>query len=213
MAEFVASLIGIASLGAKESITLHQVVSTLKSAQNDARLIAADISIFTCTLTQLSKTISNCNVPEAAQLFEIAQVLVPACSALINELHKLIGNTELYQMKGAFWMHVLSLRFRWLLNGPKVAFVKSLLESFKSTLVLLISTMDLAVVIHQEAQYEVKYVLASLWMRSDEAVNLEIRFVYTDFVKGKFEVASSDQSSPSGGCKGKFAALQGSTSP
>lgn len=161
MAEFVASLIGIASLGAKVSLTLHQVVSTLQSAQNDARLISADISIFTCTLTQLSKTISSCNVPEAAQLFEIAQVLVPACSALVNELHKLIGNTELYQMKGSFWMHVLALRFRWLLNGPKVAFVKSMLDSFKSTLVLLISTMDLAVGIHQNAQYDVKESLKS----------------------------------------------------
>jgi hypothetical protein len=158
MAEFVASLIGIASLGAKVSLTLHKVASTLQSAQADARLIAADISIFTCTLTQLSKTISHCNVPEAAQLFEIAQVLVPACSALVNELQKLIGNTDLYQMKGAFWMQILALRFRWLLNGPKVAFVKSLLESFKSTLVLLVSTMDLAVVMHQDAKYDVKYV-------------------------------------------------------
>ncbi|KAJ4357665.1 Vesicle-Associated Membrane Protein 8 [Didymosphaeria variabile] len=158
MAEFVASLIGIAGLGAKVSITLHKVVSTLNSAQNDARLIAADISIFTCTLTQLSKTISDCNVPEAAQLFEIAQVLVPACSTLVHELQRLIGNTELYQMKGAFSVHLLALRFKWLLNGPKVTFVKSLLESFKSTLVLLISTMDLAVVMHQDAQSDVKYV-------------------------------------------------------
>lgn len=159
MAEFVASLIGIASLGAKVSITLHKVVSTLHSAEKDARLIAADISVFACTLTQLSKTISDCRVPEAAQLFEIAQSLVPACSALVDELHKLIGNTEMYQMKGTFWMHVLALRFRWLLNGPRVAFVKGLIADFKSTLVLLISTMDLAVVIHQDAHHDVKYVL------------------------------------------------------
>jgi hypothetical protein len=155
---FTASLITLAGVGAKLAETLRNVVNTLRSAEYEVGLIAADISIFACSLTQLSKIISNREIPEAKRLHEIVDVLIPACSALIDELKKLIGDPMDFRMKHSLWMRVLSIRFKWLVQGPKVAFIKSLVESFKSTLIFLVSTMDLAVVIHQDAQYEVRYV-------------------------------------------------------
>jgi hypothetical protein len=155
---FTASLITLAGVGAKLADTLRNVVNTLRSAEYEAELIAADISTFACLLTQLSKIISDREIPEAKQLHEIVEVLIPACSVLIDELKKLIGDPMDFRIKHSLWMRVLSIRFKWLVQRPKVAFVKSLVESLKLTLVFLVSTMDLAVVIHQGAQYDIRYV-------------------------------------------------------
>lgn len=153
---FTASLITLAGVGAKLADTLRNTVNTLRSAEYEAGMIAADISIFTCSLTQLSKIISDREVPEAERLHEIVGVLIPTCSALIEELQKLIGDPMDFRVRNPLWMRALGLRFKWLVQGPKVAFIKNLMESFKLTLIFLVSAMDLAVVIHQDAQYEIR---------------------------------------------------------
>lgn len=150
---FTASLVTLAGLGAKLADTLRNTVSTLRSAEYEAGIITADISIFACSLTQLSKIISDHDVPEAERLHEIVGVLIPACSALIGELQKLIGDPMDLRMRNSLWLRALGVRFKWLLQGSKVAFVKNLMESFKMTLILLVSAMDLAVVIQKDAPY------------------------------------------------------------
>lgn len=163
MAEIIgltASLITLAGVGAKLATTLRDATDALNSADHEARLIAADISIFASSLVQLSKTIpmvANYDIPEAGRLLEITEVLVLACTSLVDELQRYIGDPVGLRMRGGLWMRALGWHFRWFFQRGKVGFVRSLMDSFKSTLVFLVSTMDLAVVMKQDGQFEVRY--------------------------------------------------------
>ncbi|PVH90590.1 hypothetical protein DM02DRAFT_429900 [Periconia macrospinosa] len=162
MAEIIgltASLITLAGLGTKLAKTLRDATDALNSADHEAHLIAADISIFASSLVQLSKTlpmVANYDIPEAEKLLEVTEVLVLACSSLVDELQRYIGDPVVLRMKGGMWMRALGWHFKWFFQMAKVAFVKRLMESFKSTLVFLVPTMDLAVGIQQDAQHEVR---------------------------------------------------------
>ncbi|KAF2111373.1 hypothetical protein BDV96DRAFT_181880 [Lophiotrema nucula] len=154
MAEVIgltASLITLAGTGAKLAGTLFKVANIIRSAECEARVLAADIQIFSASLTQLSKVLELSH-PATNQLRDITVVLINACQALNEELNIRIGDPLPYTSKRRFFtMEMLSLRFRWLIHGEKVAFLKSLIDSFKFTTLLLVSTMDLATALHRHA--------------------------------------------------------------
>ncbi len=52
----IAAAVGVASTGAKISITLFQIASTLGSAGYEVRFVAADTSALSMVLTTLSNT-------------------------------------------------------------------------------------------------------------------------------------------------------------
>ena len=154
MAEIIgltASLITLAGTGAKLADTLFKVANVIKSAECEARVLAADIQIFSASLTQLSKVLEVSH-PATIQLRDITVVLINACKALIGELGILIGDPLPYVSRGrTFSIAILRLRFRWLIHGAKVTFLKSLIDSFKFTTLLLVSSMDLATALHRHA--------------------------------------------------------------
>jgi hypothetical protein len=159
MAEVVglaASILTLAGATAQLAGTLLKVANIIESAEYEARLIAADISVFSSSLAQLRKVLELA-CPETHKLREITAVLVAACAALIEDLTLLIGDPlPLNSARRAFLMPVLRLRFRWLMNGSRVMFVKSMVDSFKTTILLLVSTMDLATELHRNAPETIK---------------------------------------------------------
>ncbi|KAF2676202.1 hypothetical protein K458DRAFT_424945 [Lentithecium fluviatile CBS 122367] len=154
MAEIIgltASLITLAGTGAKLADTLLKVANIIKSAECEASMLAADIQIFSASLTQLSKVLEASH-PATTQLRDITVVLINACKALIEELRILIGDPLPYMSTGrSFSIAILRLRFRWLIHSAKVTFLKSLIDSFKFTTLLLVSSMDLATALHRHA--------------------------------------------------------------
>jgi hypothetical protein len=154
MAEIIgltASLITLAGTGAKLADTLFKVANVIKSAEYEARLLAADIQIFSSSLTQLSKVLEWSH-PATIQLGDITVVLINACKALIAELHLLIGDPLPYcSTNRPFSIAIIRFRFKWFMHGAKVTFLKSLIDSFKFTTLLLVSTMDLATAFHRHA--------------------------------------------------------------
>lgn len=159
MAEIIglaASLITLVGASAELARTLLKVANAIGSAEYEARLIAADILVFSCSLTQLSKLVELAH-PETRKLREITAVLIKACDILISDLARLIGGPiPFHTTPHALLMPYLRLRFRWMMNGPKVLFLKSLVDSFKTTIILLVSTMDLATAIHGNAPNSIK---------------------------------------------------------
>lgn len=140
----VASLITLAGATAKLAETLLKAVNILQSAQMEARYIAMDISTLSSTLTQLSQVLEISH-SKTDKLREITAVLIVACKTLIEDLTELIGDPGPYNAaQRRIMMPYLKLRFRWVMNGPKVTFLKSLVDSFKTTTILLVSTMNLA---------------------------------------------------------------------
>ncbi|KAF2819785.1 hypothetical protein CC86DRAFT_471868 [Ophiobolus disseminans] len=152
----VASIITLGAASAELANTLLKVVNIIESAEYEMRLIATDILVFSHSLTQLSKVVELAH-PETHKLREITEVLITACNILIEDLRALIGDPLPYHTaRRALLMPYLRLRFRWMTNGPKVMFIKSLLDSFKTTILLLVSTMDLATALHHNAPEPIK---------------------------------------------------------
>jgi hypothetical protein len=159
MAEVIglaASILTLAGASAQLARTLLKVANIIESAEYEARLIAADISVFSSSLAQLRKVL-DLVCPETDKLREITVVLISACTTLIEDLTLLIGDPiPLNSARRAFPMPLLRLRFRWLMNGSKIMFVKSMVDSFKTTIILLVSTMDLATEIHHNTSESTK---------------------------------------------------------
>lgn len=160
MAEVIglaASLITLAGASAQLARTLLEVANVIKSAEYEAKLIAADINVFSSSLTQLSMVV---DLPHSKteKLREITVVLIAACRALIEDLRMLIGEPiQRDTARLALTMSLLRFRFRWMKVGPKVMFVKSLVDSFKTTIIVLVSTMNLAVVLERNAPELIRY--------------------------------------------------------
>ena len=74
-----------------------------------------------------------------------------ACSSLVDELQRYVGDPVVLRMRGGVWKRAVGWHFRWFLQRGKVEFVRGLVESFKATLVFLVATMDLAVGVEQGA--------------------------------------------------------------
>jgi hypothetical protein len=159
MAEVIglaASILTLAGASAQLARTLLKVANIIESAEYEARLIAADISVFSSSLAQLRKVL-DLVCPETDKLREITVVLISACTTLIEDLTLLIGDPiPLNSARRAFLMPLLRLRFRWLMNGSKIMFVKSMVDSFKTTIILLVSTMDLATEVHHNTSESTK---------------------------------------------------------
>ena len=164
MAEIIglaASLITLAGASAQLARTLLEVANVIKSAEYEARLIAADISVFSSSLTQLSMVV---DLPHSKteKLREITVVLIAACRTLIEDLKMLIGEpVQRDTARLAFTMSLLRFRLRWMKVGPKVMFVKSLVDSFKTTIIVLVSTMNLAVMLQRDAPESIRYVVST----------------------------------------------------
>ncbi|KAI4679800.1 hypothetical protein J4E81_010317 [Alternaria sp. BMP 2799] len=147
----VASLITLAGASAQLATTLLDVANVIKSAEYEARIIAVDINGLSSYLTQLSMIVDTPNI-KTEKLREITVVLIAACKTLIEDLKMLIGQPVQHDpARRAFTISMVRFRFRWMRVGPKVMFVKSLIDSFKTTIVVLVSTMNLAVVLERNA--------------------------------------------------------------
>jgi len=153
----VASLITLAGASAQLARTLLDVANVIKSAEYEARLIAADINVFSSSLTQLSMVVDTPNI-KTEKLREITVVLIAACKTLIEDLKMLIGEPVQHDpARRAFTISMVRFRFRWMKVGPKVMFVKSLIDSFKTTIIVLVSTMNLAIVLERNAPESIRY--------------------------------------------------------
>lgn len=153
----VASLITLAGASAQLATTLLDVANVIKSAEYEARIIAVDINGLSSYLTQLSMIVDTPNI-KTEKLREITVVLIAACKTLIEDLKMLIGQPVQHDpARRAFTISMVRFRFRWMRVGPKVMFVKSLIDSFKTTIVVLVSTMNLAVVLERNAPESIRY--------------------------------------------------------
>ncbi|ORY12802.1 hypothetical protein BCR34DRAFT_283533 [Clohesyomyces aquaticus] len=154
MAELAASIFTLAKAATKLPDTLRIAISIIRSAESESRAIAADIQSFSLYLTQASKLVEDLDAAQTKTLHEISTILVPACHALIHKLEHLIGPLMPFGAKRGLVAQWVRFYYAWIVNRRDVAFIRELIESFKSTLGLLLTTMTLAVAIHREAPHD-----------------------------------------------------------
>jgi hypothetical protein len=146
----IASIVGVATLGSKISITLFQLASAFGSAASDVRFVAADTSALALVLTNLSNTL-RARESRDSDGEQIAGAVLLLCRSVMDDSQELITLLDpLIQASGTPSQKAL-LRVRWLFEKSKFATHRQGLESLKSTLNLLIATMSFAASVESKA--------------------------------------------------------------
>ena len=136
----VASIIGIAGAGAKLALALYQFADAIGSAGHEARTIATEVSLFSQSLSAVSKSLDRKSSKDES-LKDVAEAVTKACHSLIEDL-RLFLKELLPTRKSTF--DTYSKRVKWVLRKPKVRSLRSSIESVKSTLTLLVASVDTA---------------------------------------------------------------------
>ncbi|KAK5674309.1 hypothetical protein LTS10_012893 [Elasticomyces elasticus] len=137
----VSAILTLAGAGAKLGMTLYTIADGVGSAGREARLIADEVSLFSQALTALSKSLER-RTSQSARLHTIAQELSVSCQAALVELSALAEELSLSGGKKRRKLPTLVAKIKWMLQKPKVVFLRSSISSFKSTLILLVASMD-----------------------------------------------------------------------
>lgn len=137
----VASIVNIAGAGAQLSLTLYRIAETVGSAGFEAQIIAAETSLLSQSLTQLSKTLNGRTNDN--ELHGIVRGVMKQCRSVLRELRRLTkeivpAKSQSHQPSNPGFM----ARLRWLLRRPKVLFLRTCICSFSTNLNLLVTSLD-----------------------------------------------------------------------
>lgn len=147
MADMCTSMVGLAGAGAKLALVLFQIADSIGSAGKEARAVATEVSLFSQSLTAVSRCLEK-KSDEQTALRRIALVVTEACESLLDDLRAVLK--YLVTSPGSNFAAYCG-RVQWILRRPKVNAMRRSVESFKSTLVLLIATMDSVEATHHQA--------------------------------------------------------------
>ena len=135
MAEVVglaASIVGLARAAASTSLALYEFVQTIRYAKDELNALAIEASDLSTVLDHLSVVLSQHSDCIISKTVETINTLIKRCERLLEEFDVTI---ELVKVKAG---HI-----KWLLRKRKTLEMKLSLESFKSTLSLIIQTVIL----------------------------------------------------------------------
>jgi hypothetical protein len=134
-----AAIVGLAGAAVKLSMTLFEVADAVGSAGRQARMVATEVSLLSQALRELSRGLKK-KISKRRSIEKTTRQLVRSCRRLISDLRTSlqgIAPTEYHTPK-------FLARVKWLFAKDKVDYVRSSLESLKSTLLLLVASIDFA---------------------------------------------------------------------
>ncbi len=137
----IASVSALVRIGAKLSCTLFSLSDGYGSAATELGDIAVDISMFSSTLRQLASTLETEENPEYHLLANVNKV-VERCQDLFDHIGLLLSDLR---SDGTKVMDKLELvrKIRWHFRRPRVLLIRGTIDSFKTTLSLMLATQDL----------------------------------------------------------------------
>ncbi len=148
--EIAASVVGIASAGIVVAKGLCQIADSIGSAGEELRLCAAETTLFSRMLSDLSSALSK---PTAASraIQNTTEDLIDICERILKPFESLIARLnpllESYR-NSKHQLRQLGLRIQWYFkHKSKVTFYQQALERLKSTLSCLLASM-----IYQESR-------------------------------------------------------------
>jgi hypothetical protein len=144
-----ASIIQLADIGAKLSLNLFGLADSVRSASSEARLIATEVSLFSHALRSLGKTLEK-KLGKNKSSKRIARRILKSCRGIIVELSALADEIEA-QHGG---MARLVNGFKWTFKRTRVTFLRTSLESLKSTMLLFLASIELAKAQNSKASAE-----------------------------------------------------------
>ncbi|KAH7136242.1 hypothetical protein EDB81DRAFT_801836 [Dactylonectria macrodidyma] len=146
MAELAASLIGIIAAGTRVALVLSTTASDIGSAGKEAQVMAREIRSFCTILRNITQTIDI--VKDASHVSHCAD-LVSEMTAVSQDMFTEILDLVEYLQKSSWGGQPgsrmkLAARIKWVINKPKVAFLRTAIEAYKSDLCLLLGSMQFA---------------------------------------------------------------------
>jgi hypothetical protein len=141
MAELAASIVGIISAGAKITIVLFRISEELGTAGKEARLVASEISTFCAVLKTLHESLSKI---ESSAYFSSCRVAVADMTAasmrMYDEVLDAADELRKISAKGAVGVKG---KVGWVVfQRPKITMLRAAMESYKSTLSLMLETIS-----------------------------------------------------------------------
>jgi hypothetical protein len=141
-----ASIIGVASAGAKLSLALYQFAEIVGSAASEVRSVAGDISIFCSVLHQLDATLQEAKATRySLTAITTAEAIVGECRNIFNQIQAVVDklkreSVDTPQELTLAW----TARVKWVFQRSKVSLHQSKLESMKATLLLMLTALAMA---------------------------------------------------------------------
>jgi hypothetical protein len=139
------SIIGIVSAGTKVSLVLLQLASDVGTASNEARIIASDIKAFVVVIKTLVSTLEEIQESDyyancTNRIKEMTDACLEMFTEMLNTAEEVRKITQPSDRK-----YDIIWRLQWALyQKPRMADLRRALEAHKSTLALMLGTLDAA---------------------------------------------------------------------
>ncbi|KAH7160490.1 hypothetical protein B0J13DRAFT_541197 [Dactylonectria estremocensis] len=146
MAELAASLIGIIAAGTRVALVLSTTASDIGSAGKEAQVMAREIRSFCTILRNITQTIDV--VKDTNQVSHCAD-LVSEMTAVSQDMFTEILDLVEYLQKPSWSSQAgsrmkLAARIKWVINKPKITFLRTAIEAYKADFCLLLGSMQFA---------------------------------------------------------------------
>lgn len=140
--EVIASIIGLAGAGIQVSIALFDLADRIGSAGEEVRLVAIELTLFSNVLEAVRVALddgekNNCT-PAAYQLIE---QVVQHCTTVVEDIRSIASSLKREDGNDFFPSLEWTDRVKWTFKKSKIQVKRQTLESCKSTLHLLLTTM------------------------------------------------------------------------
>lgn len=138
----VASIVGLAGAGIKVSFALFDLADRIGSAGEEVKLVATELSLFCSVLQEVASVIQD---DDTSQLTPAALLLVnevtSRCREVVTEIDKIVSSLTKDQSPFDLPSLEWTSRVKWTFKRSKVQVQRQTLESCKSTLQLLLTTL------------------------------------------------------------------------
>jgi Ras association (RalGDS/AF-6) domain len=141
----IASIIGVATTGAKLSLILYQFADAVGSAARDVRIVASEISLFCSVLRQLDSTLQKAKAARySLTALAAAEAIMAECQRVFREIQDLVNGLKRESVSTPEELVIAwTARVKWVFQRSKVLIYRRTLESMKATLLLMLTTLTI----------------------------------------------------------------------
>jgi len=150
MAEVVASIAGIITFGTQVAVLLFKFNSALKSAGEDLGWLGTETTMFCAVLKELKSTLEKArSTGFSLNSLLVMKPILNYCEKILKNIHEVLRGIKLSKL-GDDVKISFSGRMKWLLNKRVVDKWKLRLESSKTTLNIMMTGFNWALLLEQK---------------------------------------------------------------
>ncbi|KAH6666899.1 hypothetical protein B0J14DRAFT_704958 [Halenospora varia] len=139
----LASIVGVASAGAKLSLLLYDFAASVASAKGDILAVGRDVALFCAVLRQVGSVFGNQKAARfSSSALDTTLEIVERCKAIFEELNTIVQKLVKDRGDGAEAVVGFVAKVKWTFKRSRVRLLQGSLDSMKITLHLMLTTLD-----------------------------------------------------------------------